>query len=364
MGVFKVNGVDIKTIAEVISTSDARAKSRAFSSGTLIHVTGLSDSNKTLANAPGSYTNWGMHNIVGNSLKVNGSSDTVAKLGTRPNFATKSLLASSSSGNLILQYTPSTDTLVLKTNADPSTTIYTGVGKSVVIFQLIGPGGGGGGGNVNFWGGATGGGGGGGGATLIGMIDMNVVPGNKLNITVGSPGSGGSGKNKGGNGSNSTIACSGYTSAVAAAGTGGAAGAGSGGGKVSGGTGGSPTTGNIPGVYIVFQNYGGDGGSSQSTGTTTSSKSTTISVDQITFGATGQSGAGYGSGSNNTPGGGGGASGALMYSSSSPGAGGADRGNGGAGSSYGAGGGGGGANASGSGQSGGSGSAGGFQIFY
>ena len=51
MGVFKVNGTDITTIAEVINNTDTRGKSTAFSSGKL-NVTGLADSNKTLANAP------------------------------------------------------------------------------------------------------------------------------------------------------------------------------------------------------------------------------------------------------------------------------------------------------------------------
>ena len=51
MGVFKVNGTDITTIAEVINNTDTRGKSAAFSSGKL-NVTGLADSNKTLANAP------------------------------------------------------------------------------------------------------------------------------------------------------------------------------------------------------------------------------------------------------------------------------------------------------------------------
>ena len=46
MGVFKINGTNILTIAEVISDTDVRQKSAAFSSGKL-NVTGLSDVNKT-----------------------------------------------------------------------------------------------------------------------------------------------------------------------------------------------------------------------------------------------------------------------------------------------------------------------------
>ena len=87
MGVFKINGTNILTIAEVISDTDVRQKSAAFSSGKL-NVTGLSDVNKTLANAPSGYF-W-TENIVGNKLKVNGVADTVSRVGCRPqlnNFA-------------------------------------------------------------------------------------------------------------------------------------------------------------------------------------------------------------------------------------------------------------------------------------
>lgn len=81
MGVFKINGTNILTIAEVISDTDVRQKSAAFSSGKL-NVTGLSDANKTLANAPSGYF-W-TENIVGNKLKVNGVADTVSRVGCRP----------------------------------------------------------------------------------------------------------------------------------------------------------------------------------------------------------------------------------------------------------------------------------------
>ena len=81
MGVFKINGTDILTIAEVISTSDKRGKSAAFSSGKL-NVTGLSTASKTLANAPSGYF-W-TENLVGLKLKVNGTADTVSRVGCRP----------------------------------------------------------------------------------------------------------------------------------------------------------------------------------------------------------------------------------------------------------------------------------------
>ena len=365
MGTFKVNGTDIKAIAEVISTSDARAKSTFFSSGKVL-VSGLSDSSKTLANAPESdYANWGLHNIVGNKLLVNGVADTVARLGTRPNFASLTYLGGESSGSTVeLKYDKSTDTLKLQTTSDPVTVKYSATGKSVVVFELIGAGGGGGGGNVNFWGGATGGGGGGGGASILGIIDMNLVPNSTLTISVGTGGSGGGGKSAGGTGGASTISCSGYTSFSAGGGSGGRAGNSSGSSAAAGGAFGEPKVGNIPGVYYLLLSYGGKGGNSTAAGTTTSNHTLTIPMDSVNITSTGKTGGSAGSGNNNTGGGGGGASGSTIYGNCVPGNGGADRNNGGSGAYVGAGGGGGGANASGSGQRGGAGSVGAFRIFY
>lgn len=365
MGIFKVNGVDIKTIAEVVSTSDARAKSQAFSSGKL-NVSGLSDSNKTLANAPESkYANWGLHNIVGDKLLVNGVADTVARLGTRPNFKALTYLGGESSGSTVeLKYDSTTDTLKLQTTSDPTIVKYSATGKSVVVFELVGAGGGAGGGNVNFWGGATGGGGGGGGASILGIIDMNLVPGSTLTISVGFGGSGGGGKSAGSAGEASTISCSGYTNCSASGGKGGGAGKSSGSSAATGGAGGTCASGNIPGVHCLLLRNGGKGGNSSSPGTTTSSTSLTIPMDSITLTSTGKTGGSAGSGRNNTGGGGGGASGSTIHGSCVPGNGGADRNNGGSGSYVGAGGGGGGANAIGRGQRGGAGSVGAFRIFY
>lgn len=362
MGIFKVNGVDIKTIAEVISTSDARAKSQAFSSGKL-NVPGLSDSGKTLANAPESqYANWGLHNIVGNKLLVNGVVDTVARLGTRPNFAALTYLGGESSGNTVeLKYDKSTDTLKLQTTSDPVTVKYSATGKSVVVFELVGAGGGGGGGNVNFWGGASGGGGGGGGCSILGIIDMNLVPNSTLTISVGTGGYGGGGKSAGSAGGASTISCSGYTSFSAGGGSGGGAGKSSGSSAAAGGAGGTYSLGNIPGVYYLLLADGGKGGSSTAAGTTTSNHTLTIAMDSTTLTSTGKTG---GSGGGTNGGGGGGASGSTIYGSCVPGNGGADRNNGSSGAYVGAGGGGGGAHFSGNGQSGGAGSVGAFRIFY
>lgn len=359
MGTFKVNGIDIKAIAEVISTSDARAKSAFFSSGKVL-VTGLSDSSKTLANAPPT-SGWPIYNIVGDKLKVNGVADSVARLGTRPNFRSLNYLTSISALDLTLEYNKSTDTLTLKS---PSYTYYTATGRSVVVFELVGAGGGGGGGHVNFWGGATGGGGGGGGASVIGIIDMNQVPGGSLSIHTGYGGSGGGGKSAGSAGDWSYIACSGYNSCIAYGGEGGSSGNSSGSAAASGGSGGGWAYGNIPGIYHLFCCNGASGGSSSSGGGYSSSQSLTVPMDGFTFGASGWSGGGTGGGNNNTGGGGGGACGCLFYGECYPGGGGADRNNGGAGSYIGAGGGAGGANATGGGQSGGAGSVGLFAIFY
>ena len=365
MGTFKVNGTDIKAIAEVISTSDARAKSAFFSSGKVL-VSGLSDSSKTLANAPESqYANWGLHNIVGNKLLVNGVADTVARLGTRPNFASLTYLGGESSGSTVeLKYDKSTDTLKLQTTSDPVIVKYSATGKSVVVFELIGAGGGAGGGNVNFWGGATGGGGGGGGASIFGIIDMNLVPNSTLTISVGTGGYGGGGKSAGGAGGASTISCSGYTSFSAGGGRGGSAGRSSGSSWAPGGDGGTHSLGNIPGVHYILLSSGERGGNSSSAGGSSDSTTLKIPIDSVYITSTGKTGGSAGSGNNNTGGGGGGASGSTIYGSCAPGNGGADRNNGGSGAYVGAGGGGGGANASGSGQSGGAGSVGAFRIFY
>lgn len=365
MGTFKVNGTDIKAIAEVISTSDARAKSAFFSSGKVL-VSGLSDSSKTLANAPESqYANWGLHNIVGNKLLVNGVVDTVARLGTRPNFASLTYLGGESSGSTVeLKYDKSTDTLKLQTTSDPVIVKYSATGKSVVVFELVGAGGGAGGGNVNFWGGATGGGGGGGGCAILGIIDMNLVPNSTLTISVGTGGYGGGGKSAGGAGGASTISCSGYTSFSAGGGSGGSAGRSSGSSWAPGGEGGTYSLGNIPGVHYILLDSGKRGGNSSSAGGSSDNTTLKIPIDSVYITSTGKTGGSAGSGNNNTGGGGGGASGSTIYGSCAPGKGGADRNNGGSGAYVGAGGGGGGANASGSGQSGGAGSAGAFRIFY
>ena len=362
MGTFKVNGTDIKAIAEVISTSDARAKSAFFSSGK-VHVSGLSDSSKTLANAPESkYANWGLHNIVGNKLLVNGVADTVARLGTRPHFASLTYLGGESSGSIVvLKYDKSTDTLKLQTTSDPVTVKYSATGKSVVVFELVGAGGGAGGGNVNFWGGATGGGGGGGGASMLGIIDMNLVPNSTISINVGTGGYGGGGKSAGGDGKPSILFCSGYESFGAGGGKGGGAGKSSDGSAATGGAGGKCSLGNIPGVYYLLLADGGKGGNSPAAGTTTSNHTLTIAMDSTTLTSTGKTG---GSGGGTNGGGGGGASGSTIYGSCVPGKGGADRNNGSSGAYVGAGGGRGGAHFSGGGQSGGAGSVGAFRIFY
>lgn len=362
MGTFKVNGTDIKAIAEVISTSDARAKSAFFSSGKVL-VSGLSDSSKTLANAPESkYANWGLHNIVGDKLLVNGVADTVARLGTRPNFASLTYLGGESSGNTVqLKYDKSTDTLKLQTTSDPVTVIYSATGKSVVVFELVGAGGGAGGGNVNFWGGATGGGGGGGGCSILGIIDMNLVPNSTLTIRVGTGGYGGGGKSAGGAGGASTISCSGYTSFTAGGGSGGAAGRPSDGSWAPGGEGGTYSVGNIPGVRYIYLSSGERGGNSTAAGGSSDSTTLKIPMDAINITSTGKTG---GSGGGTNGGGGGGASGSTIYGSCAPGKGGADRNNGSSGAYVGAGGGGGGAHFSGGGQSGGAGSVGAFRIFY
>ena len=365
MGTFKVNGTDIKAIAEVISTRDARAKSAFFSSGKVL-VSGLSDSSKTLANAPESqYANWGLHNIVGNKLLVNGVADTVARLGTRPNFASLTYLGGESSGSTVeLKYDKSTDTLKLQTTSAPVIVKYSATGKSVVVFELVGAGGGAGGGNVNFWGGATGGGGGGGGCSILGIIDMNLVPNSTLTISVGTGGYGGGGKSAGGAGGASTISCSGYTSFSAGGGSGGGAGRSSGSSWAPGGEGGTYSLGNIPGVRYILLSSGERGGNSSSAGGSSTDTTFKIPIDSVYITSTGKTGGSAGSGNNNTGGGGGGASGSTIYGSCVPGNGGADRKNGGSGAYVGAGGGGGGANASGGGQSGGAGSAGAFRIFY
>ena len=367
MGVFKVNGTDITTIAEVINNTDTRGKSTAFSSGKL-NVTGLADSNKTLANAPESdYPNWGLHNIVGNKLKVNGVADTVAKKGTRPNFSNLTLLYSTSE-NRTITYDPNKDITYFYVDSEFPQYNKTAEGKSVFVFEITSGGGGGGGGNVNFWGGATGGGGGGGGVTMAGIVDLSRAPGNSLTIqSTGTDryfygGSGGGGKSNGGAGTTLQMIINGTVVLTAYGGGGGKAGASSGGGTVAGGAAGTASYIEPTDYFRVFSyGLGGYGGKSTAAGDKTDSTSINIPFDGTKVSMTGQSG---GSGGGTNGGGGGGASGRLIQGQSVPGSGGADRNNGGAGSSIGAGGGGGGAHFSGGGQSGGAGSAGRIAFYY
>lgn len=201
MGVFKVNNVDILNIAEIIETSDAgkRKSSKAFSSGKL-NISGLSDSDKTLANAPyGDYPNWGFHNIVGNKLKVNGVQDTVAAKGTRPSFYNHhyDAFAKSGTATFTITYDKDTNSLVGGT--------YTLSSASVLLFCLVGGGGGGGAGGCSIWGAAHGGGGGGGGASIYGMLDFNNMPGNSVTVYIGACGEGGTSEGDGTDGEASYI---------------------------------------------------------------------------------------------------------------------------------------------------------------
>lgn len=319
MGVFKVNGKDITTIAEVISTSDKRKSSTAFSSGKL-KVTGLSDSGKTLANAPsGSYEDWGFHNIVGNKLKVNGTADSVSKKGCRPNFASFSdyLYSKEGSATVTITYDSSKGTI----KAGDTT-----INASVLIFQLVGAGGGGGAGGYSFWGSANGGGGGGGGGSIFGLLDFNNMPGGKATVVVGAQGSSGSGEGSGGAGGASYINDGNGTRICTC--NGGGAGTGDTRDHV-GGKGGSGGTVSCIADCSYFRCFGkqtgGNGGNCGSAGGSCSSMkiSTPDGVDLKTVATSG--GAAGSSGNTSRRGGGGGASGSLISPSSwSGGSGGAD----------------------------------------
>lgn len=200
MGVFKVNGTDILELGQVltIGSTEKRKTSTAFSSGKL-NATGLSDSNKALANAPyGSYPNWGFHNIVGNKLKVNGVQDTVAKKGTRPAF-NHYISACHYENDNSARMVYDAETGILTINGSKT------VSGSVFIFDLCGGGGGGGAGGYSFWGSANGGGGGGGGASIFGLLDFNNMPGNSATVYVGASGDGGSDEGDGEAGGTSYI---------------------------------------------------------------------------------------------------------------------------------------------------------------
>lgn len=161
MGEFKINGTSILTCGEVISTSSVKGKSSAFSSGKL-NVTGLSDSSKTIANAPAGY-GW-TTNLVGNKLKVNGVADTVSAKGCRPNAVKWDYFeVGTVSGAEDVYVTKETDGSI---KADGTTVIAASnnVKYFYIVFQA--PGGGGGSGKGGG-GSAYGGGGGGGGAACI-----------------------------------------------------------------------------------------------------------------------------------------------------------------------------------------------------
>ena len=192
MGVFKINGTDILTLAEVVANSDTRQKSAAFSSGKL-NVTGLSDSSKTLANAPSGYF-W-TTNIVGSKLKVNGTADTVSAKGCRPLYISQY----SGNGSGTFYINKSTDGSVF---LNGSSTIYIPASydaKYIYVCFSAGAGGGGAGKENNQGGG--GGGGGGSGALYIIKIDHTGI---FAKIVLGSGGSAGSGS-AGGTGRNSSL---------------------------------------------------------------------------------------------------------------------------------------------------------------
>lgn len=201
MGVFKVNGTDITILGEVIDINDTRSKSTFFNSGK-VSVTGLSDSEKTMANAPSSiYEDWGFYNIVGNKLKVNGINDSVAKRGTRPHLIQDSGLRvgyisnNNNTNNVSFTLTYSSDSNSITCEHIDSITGNIGgclvdgailENTSVVIIQLNGGGGGGGGSGIK-----NGGGGGGGAGNYIALLDFNQMPGNKVTIVLGHYGKGG-----------------------------------------------------------------------------------------------------------------------------------------------------------------------------
>lgn len=365
MGAFKVNGTDITVLGEVIGNSDARAKSAFFSSGK-ISVPGLSNASKTLANAPvGAYSYWGLHNIVGDKLKVNGVADTVAMRGTRPNFKTvNDVFLGGTVGTYKVQHDPATHITTI-TNPYNTNTVLSNW-ESVFYFQIVGAGGGGGGGGVNWLGGATGGAGGGGGASIVGLIDLLEAPDHYITIEVGAGGAGGGGKTNGAAGGDTVVKnSSGSVLCKAEGGKGGVRGVNSGGTASNAGAGGWISyTDNNTYYRSLLADGGGSGGKSSSSGESTATITQNIPMDSITLTAKGQSGGANGSGGSNTGGGGGGASAPLIFSDSTGGTGGADRANGSNAIGLGAGGGGGGANAGGSGQAGGSGANGHFTLFY
>jgi hypothetical protein len=204
MGVFKINGTSVLDCCEVVNTGDNRKKSAFFNSGK-VSVTGLSDSSKTLANAPASsYANWGLYNMVGSKLKVNGTADTVAKKGTRPHLVYGSNptdigwvenYQTDADRSLTLAYDKSTNSIKCTHNSTFAAGWYNGCCKggavlentSVLVIALSGGGGGGGGSGVG-----AGGGGGGGAGTVTAVLDFNAMTNNKCTITLGHAGNYGS----------------------------------------------------------------------------------------------------------------------------------------------------------------------------
>lgn len=331
MGVFKVNGTDITTIGEVISTSDSRAKSNFFNSGK-VSVTGLSDSSKTLAYAWTSQSNWGMYNIVGDKLKVNGTADRVAKIGTRPlliypyyaddiGYAEND--STSSNKSLTLTYNSSSNSITCS-HVDSFTIGLTG-GKlasgsvipntSVIVVCLCGGGGGGGGSGVGH-----GGGGGGGAATYIALLDFNNMPGGKVTITLGHPGA--PGASTGSTGYSGSGGAASYISdgngTILAYAHGGSAG-------IKGGDGGGGGAGNAVenrvGTTSYFRIYSSCSGANGGTGSRSGGSSNTgvaVSTPDGSYTPRSQTGGNLGGGKNG--GGGGGAGGTSIWNAYGTGA--------------------------------------------
>ena len=203
MAIFQINGKDINTVCEVISTSDTRGKS-AFFSSPKINAAAFLGSGKTIANAPSGYY-WSTP-IAAGKLKVNGVVDTISKKGCRP-LCTTAAYTKYGSGTIKLYGSSGT----IKDNNTGATIFSSGVEKFYVL--VTGGGGGSGrGGNNN-----TGsGGGGGGGGTAIACMKYG---GNTFGTVI--IGEGGSAGGTGGTGGTSTIKTSNATIATAWGGGGG-----------------------------------------------------------------------------------------------------------------------------------------------
>ena len=319
MGVFKINGTSVLECAEVVNTGDNRSKSTFFSNSK-VQVTGLSDSSKTLANAPsGSWSNWALYNIVGSKLKVNGTADTVAKRGTRPHVVYTNWPSdigwvenyqTDADRSLTLTYNKSTNTITCTHNstfaAGWNTDCLENGGTipntSVIVVTLSGGGGGGGGSGVG-----AGGGGGGGGGTVTAILDFNAMPGNSCKITVGHAGQYGSSTSTTGYGGSagtaSYITINGTTMVTCAAGGGGQKG------KDGGGGGGGSVTvhsNHSNGFHAYITCSGGNGGG-RGAGANTSASA--VSTPDGSYTCRTQTGGAKGGGNNGGSGGGAGGAG-------------------------------------------------------